>query len=84
MRTVVVSTKIHSIRIQGNKPIIMKFPVDLSLVDLDPCKVEECIRESGWVIINKVYVGKPGFKVDQFSKYLRDVPTHVEGHPDAA
>jgi len=31
----------------------MTFLVDLSLVDLDPCKVEECIRESGWVIIDK-------------------------------
>ena len=30
--------------------------MDLSLVNLDPCKVEECIRESGRVIIDKVYV----------------------------
>lgn len=59
-----VVQKIHKIRIYiyaqqlGNKPIItMTFLVDLSLVDLDPCKVEECIRESGWVIIDKIYVG---------------------------
>jgi len=63
---------------------VITFPIKPSLVDLDPCEIEECIRESGWVIVDKVYTGKGRFGNRPGFKYSGDVPTQVEGHPDAA